>query len=217
MLNRRQISQRLLEDGGRVHFARTSPGTGYPDAVYQHTATPTDWYAASIAWNGAGWTLTKTDGTALTFPDGFGATQPRQAAVTRIQDRFGNAVTLTRDANNNLTQIRSPHGRFLNLTYDPSNRITQVQDNVGRTVGYTYDASGRLWKVTDPENGVTAYTYDSAHRMQTLKDARGIVYLMNQYDGADRVITQVLPDGGTYQFAYSLKRDPPRKFSTPEG
>jgi ABC-type nitrate/sulfonate/bicarbonate transport system substrate-binding protein len=52
-----------LEDGGRVHYNRVSPGTSYSDAVYQHVSTPTDWYQSSIAWNGIGWTLTKKDGT----------------------------------------------------------------------------------------------------------------------------------------------------------
>jgi len=194
----------ILPDGGRVHFDRTSPGTGYIDAVYQHATTPTDWYQAGIVWNGAGWTLTKKDGTVLVFPDGFTATTPQQAALKSITDRFGNVVTLTRDANANLTQIRTPNGRTLTLTYDGSARITQVQDSGARTVGYTYDESGRLWKVADPENGVTEYTYDSSHRITTIKDARGLIYLMNQYDGSDRVTRQVLADGGTYQFAYSV-------------
>ena len=194
----------ILADGGRVHFDRTSPGTDYQTAVYQHTATPTAWFHAGIVWNGAGWTLAKKDGTILIFPDGFLATTPQQAALKSITDRFGNVVTLTRDANANLTQIRTPNGRTLTLAYDGSARITQAQDSAGRTVGYTYDGSGRLWKVTDPENGVTEYTYDSTHRVSTIKDARGIVYLMNQYDASDRVTRQVLADGGAYQFSYSV-------------
>ena len=201
----------VFEDGGRVHFDRTNCGqicdNDFANAQYSALTTPTDWYAANIHWNGAGWTLTKKDGMVYRFPDGFVAGSPQQAALIGITDRFGNTVTLTRDTNHNLAQVRSPNGRFLNVTYDPSNstRIAQVQDNIGRTVGYEYDASGRLWKVTDPEGGVTEYTYDAAHRMQTLKDPRGIIYLMNQYDGTDRVIKQVLPDGGTYQ-CWSMAR-----------
>jgi RHS repeat-associated protein len=194
----------VLADGGRVHYDRTSEGTGYQDAVYQHVQTPTDWFQSTITWNGTGWTLTKPDGTVLTFRDGFNATRPQQAALTGIQDRYGNLITLTRDPDANLTQIRTPNGRFITLTYDPSYRITQAQDNIGRTVGYTYDTSGRLWKVTDPENGVTEYAYDGAHRVTRIKDPRGIIYLMNQYDGQDRVTRQVLADGGAYQFAYSV-------------
>jgi YD repeat-containing protein len=75
-------------------------------------------------------------------------------------------------------------------------RITGLQDNIGRTVGYQYDGSARLWKVTDPENGVTEYSYDASHRMLTIKDGRGNVYLTNEYDSNDRVVRQVLADGG---------------------
>ncbi|MGH7417468.1 MAG: RHS repeat domain-containing protein, partial [Candidatus Rokuibacteriota bacterium] len=139
----------ILADGGRVRFNRTSPGTGWTDAVYEHTASPTAFYKAKIVWNGAGWDLTLKDGTVYTFPEGFSATRPQQAALKQIKDRNGNILSLVRDANANLTAIRSPSGRWLELTYDASFRVTQAADNIGRTVGYQYDASGRLWKVTD--------------------------------------------------------------------
>ncbi|HLZ07420.1 MAG TPA: DUF6531 domain-containing protein, partial [Chloroflexota bacterium] len=196
----------VLADGGRVHYDRVSPGTSYSDAVYAHVSTPTDWYQSSIHWDNTNnrWALTKTDGTVLTFREGFGATKPTQAGLLSVQDRFGNVVTLTRDANANLTKVTSPNGRWFALTYDTSDRITQIQDNIARTVTYTYDASGRLWKVTDPENGVTEYTYDTLNRMLTLKDPRGTVYLTNQYDTNDRVVLQTLANTGTYQFAYTV-------------
>jgi len=31
----------ILPDGGRVHYARISPGTSWSDAVFEHTATQT--------------------------------------------------------------------------------------------------------------------------------------------------------------------------------
>jgi hypothetical protein len=110
----------VLADGGKIHFDRVSTGTSYTDAVYEHVTTPTDWYKASIAWDGTGWRLTKKDGTVLTFREGFLAARPQLAALTRIQDRFGNVVTLTRDVDANLTQIRSLHGRWIALSYDSS-------------------------------------------------------------------------------------------------
>ncbi len=51
---------------------------------------------------------------------------------------------------------------------------------------------------------MTEYTYDSSHRMLTIKDARGIVYLTNQYDANGRVTLQTAANGTTYQFAYTL-------------
>jgi YD repeat-containing protein len=187
-----------------VHYDRISPGTSWTDAVYEHTSSPTPYFKSRISWNGAGWNLDLKDGTRMGFKDGFGATRPAQAGVTRIQDRYGNAVVLTRNTDADLTRITSPSGRWIELTYDTSHRVTQAKDNGGRTVGYTYDGSGRLWKVTDPASGVTEYTYDTSHRMLTLKDARSIVFLTNHYDANGRVDLQTQADTTTYQFAYTL-------------
>jgi uncharacterized protein RhaS with RHS repeats len=134
----------VLPSGSRVHFPRISPGTGYTDAVYEHTSSPTSYFKARIAWNGNGWNLDLKDGSRMVFREGFGATRPSQSAVTRIQDRYGNAIALTRNTDADLTRIASPNGRWIELTYDGTHRVTQAKDNGGRTVGYTYDASGRL-------------------------------------------------------------------------
>src|SRR5581483_4402668 len=157
----------ILPDGAKVHFDRISPGTGYTDAIYEHTTTATRFYKARISWNGGGWNLKLKDGTLYVFPDGSAASRPGQAALLRIVDRNGNTVRITRDSSGNITQITSPNGRWLQFTNDTSNRITQIKDNANRTVSYTYDASGRLWKVTDAGGGVTEYTYDTSHRVLT--------------------------------------------------
>jgi hypothetical protein len=39
-----------LEDGGRVHYTRTSAGTGYADAVYEHTTTPSRFDGSKMTW-----------------------------------------------------------------------------------------------------------------------------------------------------------------------
>ncbi|MBI3608821.1 MAG: hypothetical protein HY207_12710 [Nitrospirae bacterium] len=188
----------ILPNGGRIHYVRTSPGTDYTTAVFEHTATPTPYYGSTIVWNGTGWDLTLKTGTTYIFGD--------LAPLQAIRDRYGNRLTLTRanGQTGNLTTITSPNGRTVELTYDAGNRITQAKDNLGRVITYTYDASGRLVTVTDPNGGVTSYTYDAAHRMLTLTDARGIVFLTNAYDGNGRVIQQTQADATTYRFAYTL-------------
>jgi RHS repeat-associated protein len=194
----------ILPAGGKVHYVRTSAGTGFADAVFVHqetqttSATPTAFYKSVIGWNGNGWDLTLKDGTTYVFGD----VAPLQA----IRDRFGNTVTITHanGQTGNITQVTSPNGRWISFTYDGSNRITQAKDNIGRIVAYTYDANGNLSTVTDPENGVTRYTYDASNRMATIKDGRGVVYLTNLYQNG-RVATQILADPtAVYTFAYTL-------------
>ena len=182
-----QEADLILPDGKRIHYVRTSGGTGFTDAVFEHTATPTPFYKSKISC-----------GTAPAGPDAqgrddvyiFGENAPLQS----IRDRFGNTVTITWSLTNvsgsgygKILRVTSPNGRWIAFTYDGSNRITEAKDNIGRTVGYQYDGSGRVWKVTDARGGVTEYTYDIAHRMLTIKDPRNIVYLENDYDVNGRV------------------------------
>lgn len=193
-VNNYQELDLILPDGARVHYTRISPGTGFSDAVYEHTQTPSKFYKSRITWKAQTWELRLKDGTVYVFPE----YQPLQA----IRDRYGNQVTIARSAGK-ITQITSPYGRWIQFTYDSSSRITQAKDNAGRTVGYQYDSGGRLWKVTDANGGVTEYTYDSSHRMLTIKDARSIVFLTNEYTSG-RVTKQTQADSSTYLFSYTL-------------
>jgi RHS repeat-associated protein len=190
----------FLPTGTKIHYVRTSPGTGWIDAVFEHTATPTAFYKSVITWRpeADGWNLTLKDGTVYVF----GENAPLQA----IKDRFGNTVTITHanGQTGNITRVTSPNGRFLAFTYDGSNRVTQVTDILGRTVSYTYDANGNLATVTDAENTVTTYTWNASNRVVTITDGRNITYLTNTYTNG-RVTSQTLADpSAAYQFSYTL-------------
>jgi RHS repeat-associated protein len=191
----------ILPDGGKVHYDRISPGTGFADAVFEHTATPSVYFKTQITFNSgtSRWELKLKDGTVYVFG-------PHSGLRLALKDRNGNQLTITRTAgeNGNISTITSPNGRFLQFSYDTSNRITQIADNSGRTVGYTYDSNGRISKVTDPNSGATNYTYDSSHRMTTIKDPRAIVFLTNTYDANGRVSKQTQKDATTFLFAYTL-------------
>ena len=185
-------------DGGMVHMLRTSPGTGFTDAVFEPVDTTGPFMNSTMAWNGDGWDLVRPDG--LVFV--FGENQPLQA----IRDRHGNTVTITRSSggqSGTITQVTSPNGRWLAFSYGTGNRVSQVKDNSGRTVSYTYDAAGHLTQVTNPLGHTTQYTYDGSHRMTSIVDGRGITYLTNTYDADSRVATQNVAGAGTYQFAYT--------------
>jgi hypothetical protein len=97
----------VLPDGGRVHYDRISPGTGYADAVYEHTSSPTRYSKSRIAIDGNEWRLELKDGSSLWFRDGSLAARPMQAAMTRMRDRHGNTIVLTRNPDADLTRITS--------------------------------------------------------------------------------------------------------------
>jgi YD repeat-containing protein len=201
--NQYQEADLILPDGDRIHYARISSGTGFTDAVFENTTSPTEFYKSTIVWNGQGWNVTRKDGTVYVFGE--------NAPLQSFRDRFGNTVTLTWSSTTsfgqgigNIVKVTSPNGRWISFTYDGSNRITQAKDNIGRTVGYQYDGSGRVWKVTDARGGVTEYTYDIAHRLLTIKDPRNITYLTNEYEVNGRVDRQTQADSGVYDFAYTV-------------
>jgi len=205
-LQQYQEADLVLPDGGQIHYVRISPGDGYADAVFEHTATPGTFYKSLITWNGAGWDLRLKNGTVFVFGE--------NAPLNTIRDRNGNEIKIQRDNTNaygqpygNVTQVSSPTGRWLKFTYDLDDRITRAEDNTGRAVTYDYDADGRLWKVTDPDSGVTEYTYDTENRMETIRDRRGILFLTNEYDTNGRVWRQTQADGTQYEFAYTLDGD----------
>ncbi|NBE84082.1 RHS repeat-associated core domain-containing protein [Micromonospora rubida] len=187
----------IFPDSGKVHMVRTSPGTGWTDAVFKAVDTTGPFRDAVMTWNGNGWDLVRTDGMVYVF----GENTPLQS----IRDRHGNQITLTRSTggqSGDITQVTSPNGRWIKLTYS-GGRVTRAQDNAGRAVQYGYDGSGRLTTVTSPGGRTTTYTYDTAHRMTTVTDARGVTYLTNTYDAAGRVAAQSMPGGVTYGFAYT--------------
>ncbi|MBJ7312914.1 RHS repeat-associated core domain-containing protein [Rugamonas sp. CCM 8940] len=196
----------VLPDGGRIHYVRTSPGTGYNDAVYLHTASNTKYYGSTLR-RGAGacyWQLSMKAGGQICFPESFLSANARAAAAISIADRNGNTLTLGRASNGNLTRITSPGGRYIELSYDSGNRVVKASDNIGRSVDYEYDGAGRLVKVTDPLRQTEAYTYDAAHNMLTVRDKRGNLMVSNVYDANHRVARQTYADGKTNLFSYQL-------------
>jgi RHS repeat-associated protein len=193
-----------LGDGRTIHYTRISPGTDLAGAVMEHTASPTRWYKSQLYWVGStGWEIKLTDGTRYQYKS-FLHTGPQLIAIV---DRLGNTLTITRNYLALIDRITTPNGRYVEFTNDPGNgQVLSARDNAGRQVSYQYYDPYRLWKVTDVAGGVTTYTYDPTvtSRVVTITDARGILYLTNQYDANGRVSVQTLADSGTWQFAYTL-------------
>jgi YD repeat-containing protein len=192
-----------MADGGRVHFKRSNWGFGYWDAVYTQTDNQGGEFSRStIRWDWPGWKLVEPSGKTYYFPDGD-VQRPEQAALLGIRDREGNALGLERNPAGNLIHAASSAGGRLNFQYDAQNRITRVQDGGGDRFEYGYDSGGRLASVRDAGGRVTRYQYDANSRM-TAVEQDGNQILRNEYDESSRVVRQILSDGRTYTFNYSL-------------
>ncbi|GGT65671.1 RHS repeat-associated core domain-containing protein [Streptomyces purpureus] len=187
-----------LPGGSKVHFTRTSPGTGYIDAVFEPLDTAGGFKGSKILSKDGQWELRLRDGTVWVFP--------QYAPLKEIRDRHGNTTKITRlgGPKGDITQLTTPGGRWVAFGYDSDHRIVSAKDNTGRATAYTYDTSGRLETVTDPAGKVSRYTYDgTTNRIATATDARGIVYMTNTFDANGRVKEQTLTEGQKYAFEYT--------------
>jgi YD repeat-containing protein len=70
--------------------------------------------------------------------------------LTAINDRNGNALTITRDSGRNITEMSSASGKLSFSVDFNTGRIQKITDQGGRSVSYQYDPAGRLIKVVDP-------------------------------------------------------------------
>jgi RHS repeat-associated protein len=210
----------VLPDGEKVHYLNNGNQSYWVQANYVATLTSDpSYYGSVITWdnsNSDGWLLRLKNGTIYSFPANGGSTAA--SALTGITDRYGNALTISRDSNGNITQITSPNGRWIQFQADSNNRITQATDNMGRTVTYTYDTcgSGFLCSVQDANGGTTSYSYYTSSspppsgyggtgNMSHIVDPRGNTEITELYDTNGRGALQTLADGtSTFLLAYTL-------------
>ena len=136
----------IFADGNRIHLDRISQGTGYADAVYEHTATDTRFRNSRFAWNGNGWNLTFADGSIYRFPEAYAATRPAEGALSGIRDAQGREVRFDRDRRRNLVRLTGPSGRYLAFEHDAGDRVIRLTDDQGRAVTYAYDAGDASWR-----------------------------------------------------------------------
>lgn len=189
-----------LEDGNRVHFPRISQGTGFADAVYEHSTTASEFFGGRIAWNGNGWTMNLRNGGVFLFPEAYYSKTLTQGAATEIRDARGQRILLQRDAQRNLRRLVSPSGRTIDFVINGT-RIDEAHDDRGRSVGYWYDTAGHIYAVTDNAKHVTRFTYDH-NLMISVEDEAGRVLLQNTYDNS-RVVEQKVADGSVYHYRYT--------------
>jgi YD repeat-containing protein len=192
-----------LEDGNSVHFPSISQGTGYADAVYEHSSTASEFFGARIAWNGNGWTMSVRNGFVFLFPEAYYSRSLAQGAATEIRNPQGRQIRLQRDAQRNLRRLISPGGRTIDFIYNGT-RIDAAQDDRGRTVGYWYDDAGHLYAVTDNAKHFMRFSYDH-DQMISVQDETGVL-LRNSYDNG-RVSQQTVADGSVYRYRYLSNRE----------
>jgi YD repeat-containing protein len=200
----------ILKDGGRIRFERVSPGIGYSDAIFEHTATPTEFYRARLAWDRSGWTMKLTNGASYTF---LGCSDESMCGLVRYTDAQGKTVEVKRDRQGRVQAIITPGGKRITLDTDPKGRIKSAEyrpdAKIYQRCDYDYDARGRLIKVRKKfvfdgkaKESVTSYSYDDLDQIRTVHWSD--LSMINDYDDGGRVIRQTLSDGRVFRLRYVL-------------
>jgi len=172
-------------DGSTVPFTQTGSGT----------------FSAEV------WSQDKLSGGSET---GYVLTLPSQSQygfsvagrLESVTDRNGNKTTLGYDESGRLKSITDPASRQIVLAYNAEGLIESAKDPIGNTVKYAYEGK-QLASVTMPGEITPrwSFKYDSSHRLTTMIDGRG-GETTNEYDSANRVISQADPAKRTLNFEY---------------
>lgn len=135
--------------------------------------------------------------------------------ISKIQDKYGNAMDFIYNDQKQLVQVKDGQGRLVNYTYREDSRLLQVADTSGRVAKFEYytdtDTLGKvndLKTITLDYNGeikIIKFEYDSSSNITKLYDSKWQVYVENTYEN-NRVKTQKYGDG-TITYAYTLDWD----------
>lgn len=127
--------------------------------------------------------------------------------LTQTEDRNGNRIDYTYDANKRLTGISQAGVKSITLNYDAQNRVSNASLPGSRTVTYSYDANSNLIsaQADAPTGRISRYSYDASHNLLQVQDEAGNAVATRNYDVYGRVTSTTQP-GVTMPFiqTYSL-------------
>jgi len=128
-----------------------------------------------------------------------------------ITDPNNNLIAIVRDSFGNITGLADSFGREVYVSTTTVQiglaiytLISSLTDMAGQVTAYGYDSNARLTSVTQPDGSMTTYSYDGYSRLKSATNPRGLAEVLNQYDGAGRIIQQTHADGGVFSIAYNV-------------
>ena len=195
-----------LPTGTRVRFERTSGGTSYHNAMYEHRTSPSAWQGARLGWTGTGWAIRRLDGTLMLF-QGCGKGDNDICWILSERDGDGHQIDYRRDQAGRLIRMEAADDRWIAFDYDEHNRIARAFDSAKNAVRYEYDERGRLTRARSTTGREDRYTYNDRDQMTTISAPE--MRIENIYD-ASRAVRQVdhFPDQDEpfiFNFTYEVK------------
>lgn len=123
--------------------------------------------------------------------------------MVKQRDKNGNFRVFIYE-NGFLKKVKNSSGAWLYYIYNDEKKLIYVDDHTGRRVCLRYQY-GKLRRYIDSGNNTYIYEYNENGKLAEVITPRNIIGVKNEYDGADRVIKQTMPDGSIVEMRYDDK------------
>ena len=193
-----------LENGVRTHFDRDTRSDLAGKQAYRGRA---DYFSpfsqAKIFMHGFDSDLETTEGWHYFFPYRQTAKSDNKLTVlTGYSDPRGHRFEMERNKDGDLLSITTPDRKWLHFEHDEQHRFRRIEDSGGRVLNYDYDVGGRLIRVSDSGGSSEVYRYDDKGQMREVMDSDKHVLMSISYSADDRITSQTLKDGRSFQYEY---------------
>ena len=121
--------------------------------------------------------------------------------IVSRKDHNGNTDIFLYNADGMLSEVQGANGGTLYYYYNREGNLYRVCDHTGREVRLWYSYRV-LQKFVNSSGQTYTYGYNENLRLESVTTPRGIVGVRNSYDSANRVIRQLMPDGGVVELRY---------------
>ena len=135
------------------------------------------------------------------LPEGIEYCFDQKGRLLTKKDGNGNIDLFEHNEKGQLISVHGANGGELFYTYNKEGNLICVKDHTGRKVQIWYQY-GKLWKYVNSLGHAYTYTYNENGKLDSVLTPRGITGIINEYDAADRIIKQRMPDGGIIELMY---------------
>lgn len=117
------------------------------------------------------------------------------------KDRNENMDIYKYNSSGQLVETLGANGGKLFYSYNTEGKLISIKDHTGREVKLKY-RYGKLWKFINPSGLTYIYSYNENGKLESVMNPSGEISVWNVYDGANRIVKQMMPDGGMIELAY---------------
>ncbi|WP_026651312.1 DUF6531 domain-containing protein [Butyrivibrio proteoclasticus] len=156
------------------------------------------------------------DGYRITYDDNSFIDFDNDGYLVYFGDNYGRHTSVEyylfeKNADDKIVKIALPRkvitkeGSYLSFEYNDLGLITKAKDHTGRTVTYAYEDVNdqyRLTTIVGTNGKAQRFRYTDNGLIKEAVRSDGVVGVTNEYDSRNRIVKQILANGGEFKFDY---------------